>query len=239
MDFKTAVCLPTYNEAENITPVAEAVLQILPQAFIVIIDDNSPDGTGKIADELAHKDPRIFVLHRPKKQGLGKAYCEGFAFALEQLGADLIVQMDSDLSHNPENLPQMICAAENADLVIGSRYVSGGRTENWNRIRRMISRFGAFYARSILGLPVHDPTGGFKLWNRNMLKRVLNHPISSGGYVFQVETTFCAYCMEAKIREIPICFVDRGLGRSKMTASIALEAFWRIPAMTVRKKVFK
>lgn len=229
------ICLPTYNEAENIAYTVKAILRASPQAAVLITDDNSPDGTGAIADQMAQKDPRISVIHRSFKQGLGKAYCEGFYFAIERLGADLIGQMDADFSHSPELLPRMIAAARTADLVIGSRYTAGGGTKNWNTARRMISRFGSLYARALLGLPVSDPTGGFKIWRRETLRRVLNFPISSGGYVFQVETTYYAHRMGARIVEEPICFVERESGKSKMTPSIAFEAFWRIPVIRLRK----
>ena len=233
------ICLPTYNEAENIAYTVQAILSASPQAAVLITDDNSPDGTGAIADQMAQKDPRIFVIHRPFKQGLGKAYCEGFHFAIEQLGADLIGQMDADFSHPPEFLPKMIAAARTTDLVIGSRYTAGGGTKNWNTARRMISRFGSLYARTLLGLPVSDPTGGFKIWRRETLQGVLNFPISSGGYVFQVETTFYAYRMGAAISEVPIRFVERSTGKSKMTASIAFEAFRRIPMIRFRHRVIE
>lgn len=228
------VCLPTYNEAGNIRDAIAAVSKILPRACTLIIDDNSPDGTGDIADELAGKNAQVFVLHRSEKNGLGKAYLAGFDFALRQLDADLIVQMDADLSHPPEALPRLLHAAGQADLVIGSRYIPGGCTENWGSLRKAISRFGSVYARGILGLPVKDPTGGFKLWRADLLKRVLKNPISSGGYVFQVETTFYASKMGAHIVEEPIRFVERGRGSSKMTAAIAFEAFWRIPLLRLR-----
>lgn len=228
---KTVVCLPTYNEAENIRQSVSSVLQFLPKAALLIIDDHSPDGTGHIADDLAHQDSRIIVLHRPEKQGLGKAYLEGFEFALYQMNAAYIVQMDADQSHPTDVLPRMIEEMNCADLVIGSRYISGGGTKNWNASRRLISRFGAGYARAWLGMPVHDPTGGYKVWDRNLLKNVLDYPIGSGGYVFQIETTYIAFCLGARIAEIPILFTDRNVGQSKMSTNIAFEAFWRIPAI--------
>ena len=174
------------------------------------------------------------VLHRPRKEGLGQAYCDGFRYAINKVKADIIVQMDADLSHPPEKLPQMIAAIQTADLVIGSRYISGGGTKNWNISRRIISRFGAIYAKLWLDLPVHDPTGGFKVWRSDLLKHVLACPVISDGYGFQVETTFIDRQLGAHIVEIPICFTDRHVGRSKMTAGIAFEAFWRIPLMRIR-----
>ncbi|MDA3898316.1 MAG: polyprenol monophosphomannose synthase [Desulfobacteraceae bacterium] len=239
MHEKIICCLPTYNEAENIAAIVNAILRFVPQSSILIIDDHSPDGTGQIADTLSHQDSRISVLHRPQKEGLGKAYCHGFQVALDRMKADIIVQMDADLSHPPEKLPEMIDAIQMNDLVIGSRYIPGGGTKNWNMARRMISRFGAIYARVWLGLPVNDPTGGFKVWRSDLLKHVLACPVRSEGYGFQVETTFIARCLGARIVEIPICFSDRHVGRSKMTAGIAFEAFWQIPFMRVRCRYLK
>jgi len=234
MNPKIVVCLPTYNEAANIGEAVAAVSNILPQAYTLIVDDNSPDGTGDVADALAEKSARVSALHRPEKAGLGKAYLAGFDFALRQLEADLLVQMDADLSHPPKFLLRLLDAAKEADLVIGSRYISGGCTENWGALRKAVSRFGSFYAGHLLGLPVKDPTGGFKVWHAELLKRVLAHPISSGGYVFQVETTFYAWQMGAAIAELPIRFVERGRGSSKMTPAIAFEAFWRIPLLRLQ-----
>ena len=231
MPGKTIICLPTYNEAENITPTVKSILHFLPGAAILIVDDHSPDGTGRIADALARRDSRVTVLHRPEKSGLGRAYLEGFDIAINRMDAKYIVQMDADLSHPPEALPRMMRAMAHADLVIGSRYVPGGGTRNWNAARRLISRFGACYARTWLDLPVHDPTGGFKIWKRRLLQKVLDYPISAGGYVFQVESTHIAFCLGAVIREAPIRFTDRHVGQSKMSPAIALEAFWRIPAI--------
>ncbi len=228
--------MPTYNEAENLPIAISAICGILPDARILIIDDNSPDGTGDIADLMAKKNDRISVLHRPCKQGLGQAYRDGFQVALTQPGIRLIAQMDADLSHSPRRLPDMIQAAEQADLVIGSRYVPGGGTQNWNLLRRAISRFGSFYARKCLGLSIFDLTAGFKLWRKDMLAQVMNYPISATGYVFQIEATYIASRLGARITELPILFVDRNIGQSKMTASIALEAFWRLPIMRYQKK---
>jgi dolichol-phosphate mannosyltransferase len=235
MNNSIVVCLPTYNEAENINRIVAFILKALPLASILIIDDDSPDGTGRMADMLARQDSRIAVLHRRSKQGLGKAYMEGFSVALHHMSAQYVVQMDADLSHPTEMLPQMIDVAQAGNLVIGSRYVPGGGTRNWNAARRMISRFGAWYARFWLVLPIHDPTGGFKVWSRDLLLAVLNYPIGSGGYAFQVEATYIACRLGARITEIPIWFADRRVGRSKMSLSIAVEAFWRIPLMRIHQ----
>lgn len=233
---KIVVCLPTYNEASNIRVILSSIRKMLPHAFILVADDSSPDGTGQIADDLATCDPRIHVLHRPAKQGLGIAYMQAFQYAMDYLGADLVVQMDADLSHPVETLPAMIAAARDNDLVIGSRYVAGGSTENWNIFRQIISRFGSAYARFFLGLPIHDTTSGFKVWKQRLLKQVVKQRIASSGYVFQIETSFTAYRMGARIREIPINFIERTTGKSKMTLSIAFEAMWRVPLIRFSKK---
>ncbi len=235
MEPPAVVCLPTYNEAGNIFSAIKEVLRVLPRSYILVIDDSSPDHTGDIADHLAEKDRRIKVIRRKSKQGLGKAYVEGFGFAVSCLDADIVFQMDADMSHPPGALPKMLSAAQESDLVIGSRYIPGGMTRNWSLPRRMISRFGSFYARGFLGLPVHDLTGGFKAWKKELLKRVLQFPISSGGYAFQAETTFLAYQLGARITEVPICFTERKSGKSKMSTSIALEAAWRIPFIRFSK----
>ncbi len=237
---KIVVCLPTYNEVKNLPQIAEAVLRIIPSALILVIDDNSPDGTGAVAEKMAQENPQISVLHRAQKQGLGRAYIDGFRTVLKNMpDAELIVQMDADFSHPPERLPEMIRASENADLVIGSRYIEGGGTENWSICRQMISRFGSLYARLWLGISVRDLTGGFKVWRRDLLEKMLCYPIASGGYGFQAETTFFAYRAGGRIVEVPILFTDRNVGKSKMTAGIAWEAFWRLPLIRVRSEKIK
>jgi len=231
---RTILCLPTYNEAENLHEMVRAVQRHVPSVHILVIDDNSPDGTGAIADRLADADPRIRVLHRAAKEGLGRAYIAGFRHVLADSDVSVIIQMDADGSHPVERLPALVEATNHADLVIGSRYVSGGGTENWGWARRQISRFGAFYARLCLGLPVRDPTGGFKAWRADLLRRVLAYPIDAGGYAFQIETSHIARRLGATIQEIPIRFVDRRVGQSKMSTGIALEAFWKVPRMRWR-----
>ena len=236
MQPKIVICLPTYNEAQNIRVILESISYTLPEADILVVDDNSPDGTGGIVEDLASCDHCIHVLHRLTKQGLGIAYIHAFQFAMEQLEGDLIVQMDADLSHPVETLPAMIAAARDNDLVIGSRYVAGGSTENWNILRKIISRFGSAYARFFLGLPIHDTTSGFKVWKQRQLKQVLKQRIASSGYAFQIETSFMAYRMGARIMEIPINFIERNTGKSKMTLSIAIEAMWRVPLIRLSRK---
>ena len=233
---KIVICLPTYNEATNIEYTITEILKRLPYCQIFIIDDNSPDGTGSIADRLAKATPNIRVIHRPEKQGLGVAYRHGFRVALCQTDADLIIQMDADMSHNPLHLWEMITTAESADLVIGSRYVQSGRTENWNVIRQGISAFGSFYAKRILSLPYNDLTSGFKVWSRDLLETILKHKITSNGYSFQIEMTYYAHLLNAHIIEIPIVFVDRNIGKSKMTLGNVFEAFWRVFLFRLQKK---
>jgi len=228
------VCLPTYNEAANLPLVVEAVFGQLPECRVLVIDDNSPDNTGAVADGLARGNWQIEVLHRQAKEGLGRAYQEGFGRALVLEGVEFIAQMDADLSHPPQRLPAMLAAAEGADLVIGSRYVAEGGIERWGVHRRALSRFGSFYARLWLGVAVHDLTGGYKVWRRGLLEQVLCQPLCTGGYAFQVETTYVASRLGACIREVPIQFTERDQGKSKMSVRIAWEAFTKIPALARR-----
>ncbi len=220
----TWVVLPTYNEIENLPQIAPAILEKLPEATLLIVDDSSPDGTGDLANRMALQNPRIKVLHRAAKQGLGKAYTDGFRHALDA-GADLLIQMDADWSHDPSYLPGMVAALHNdADLVIGSRYVKGGGVRNWGILRRVVSRGGSMFARTVLGLKAHDLTGGFKAWRRATLAAMPWSSLHSGGYVFQIETTFRASRAGARVIELPIVFVDRRLGASKMSRRIIFEA---------------
>jgi dolichol-phosphate mannosyltransferase len=221
----TWVILPTYDEAENLPGIAAAILAELPAATLLVVDDGSPDGTGKLADGLAAADERVRVRHRPSKQGLGKAYLDGFRIALEG-GADVVVQMDADWSHDPAALPLLIgpVAGGEADLVIGSRYVPGGGVVDWGLARRMISRGGSLFARCVLGLAPHDLTGGFKAWRAATLGTIPFDGIHAGGYVFQIEMTFRASRLGARIREVPITFRDRRVGQSKMSRRIIGEA---------------
>jgi dolichol-phosphate mannosyltransferase len=219
------VVLPTYNEAENLEPISAAILAALPAATLLVVDDGSPDGTGDIADRLAAVDIRIRVLHRPAKQGLGRAYLDGFRVALAG-GAGIVVQMDADWSHDPATLPSLIApiADDSADLVIGSRYVRGGGVVDWGLGRRLISRGGSIFARLVLGLGPHDLTGGFKAWRAETLAAIPFAGIHAGGYVFQIEMTFRASRRGARIREVPITFRDRRVGQSKMSRRIVVEA---------------
>ena len=216
--------MPTYNEAENLPGIVPAILAALPGSSLLIVDDSSPDGTGDLADKLAADDPRIRVMHRPSKQGLGKAYIAGFKVVIDA-GADRIVQMDADWSHDPKYLPTLVGGLEQNDLMIGSRYVAGGGVRNWGVLRKLISRSGSIFARTILRLSPHDLTGAFKAWRRDTLADLPWTEMHSGGYVFSIETTFLAARYGARIREIPIIFVDRQKGASKMSRGIIVEAF--------------
>lgn len=220
--MNTLLILPTYNEAENLELFLEKVFRHY-EGDILIIDDNSPDGTGRIADGLAQKEPRITVQHRAGKLGLGSAYVEGYQYALEKK-YDAALQMDSDFSHDPAVLPELLKNLETADLVLGSRYVPGGAVKNWPVRRLFVSRFGSFYARSILNVNVRDLTGGFKAMKRAVFERMPWHKIISNGYAFQIETTYRALKMGFRIQEIPILFADRTRGKSKISRRVILEA---------------
>jgi dolichol-phosphate mannosyltransferase len=217
------VVLPTYNEKENLPAIAPAILEQLPGSTLLVVDDSSPDGTGEIADAMAADNQRVKVLHRAGKEGLGKAYISGFQGALEQ-GAARLVQMDADWSHDPRYLPDMVDALADHDLVIGSRYVDGGGVVNWGLMRRFISRGGSIFARTVLHLRPNDLTGGFKAWRRDTLAALPWDQLHSGGYVFQIETTFRASRAGARVTEVPIVFVDRVVGASKMSRRIIFEA---------------
>jgi dolichol-phosphate mannosyltransferase len=230
------VILPTYNEAENLARIVNAVLEQLPDAGrVLVVDDNSPDGTGGIADRLAASNPAVSVLHRDRKEGLGPAYLAGFRVALDA-GAGRIVEMDADFSHDPAYLPKLIGAADHFDLVIGSRYVPGGGVTEWGPMRRFISRGGSAYARIALALPIRDLTGGFKCFRREVLEAIDLDTIEARGYAFQVETTYRAIRAGFRVVEIPIVFKDRADGTSKMSRSIVAEAMWRVPAMRFRRR---
>jgi dolichol-phosphate mannosyltransferase len=225
----TTVCLPTYNERENLERMVHA---IEPHGVrVLVIDDNSPDGTGELADRLAVELDFVDVLHRAKKEGLGRAYVDGFRRALAA-GAELVVSMDCDFSHDPADLPRLIEACERgADLALGSRYVPGGSVPNWGVVRRAISAGGNIYARTVLSSPIHDLTGGFKCYRRAVLETIDLDHVDARGYAFQIETTYRALRAGFRVVEIPIAFVDREVGGSKMSRAIVLEAMWKVPAL--------
>jgi dolichol-phosphate mannosyltransferase len=223
-EMKALIIIPTYNERENITAIVEEVFRYAPQADILIIDDHSPDGTGEIADSLRERFPNIFTLHRPGKMGLGTAYVLGFKYALEH-GYDLAFEMDADFSHDPRYLPDFFARIQEADLVIGSRYIPGGDTPNWSLLRRFISGGGNIFARIMLGLPVKDATAGYRCYRREVLTALDLDGITSQGYAFQVEMAYQTLQKGFRVREIPIIFVDRRVGQSKMSRKIFLEGF--------------
>jgi len=225
------IVVPTYNEAANLGPLVRGVREAAPEARMLVVDDNSPDGTGALADELAAADPHVEVLHRPGKAGLGLAYVNGFAHAL-RAGAGYVVEMDADLSHDPADLPRLIEAARHgADLVLGSRYLPGGGVEGWSLHRRLLSRAGGRYAAAVLGLPLTDLTGGFKCFRAGALRALDGDLVHSRGYAFQIELTYHAARAGLEVAEIPIVFREREHGTSKMSPAIALEALWRVPLM--------
>jgi dolichol-phosphate mannosyltransferase len=236
--------LPTYNEAANLERIVAAVLPRLAEAAarhpltlgehrLLVVDDSSPDGTGRIADALATAHEAVEVLHRPAKEGLGPAYLAGFERALAG-GAGLVLEMDADFSHDPADVPRLIEASREAELVLGSRYVAGGGVSDWGRFRRLLSRGGSWYARTILGVPVRDLTGGFKCFRAEALARLGLDEIRTDGYGFQIELTYRAHLAGMRIEEVPIIFRERRAGDSKMTARIALEAVWKVPELRLR-----
>jgi len=226
--------LPTYEEAGNIEQIVRRALESMPEGSrVLVVDDNSPDGTGEIAERLAAELP-VEVLHRAGKEGLASAYIAGFRHALER-GAGLVLQMDSDFSHDPADLRRLIEASERADLVLGSRYVAGGGVRDWSLVRQAISRGGSAYARTVLGIEVKDLTGGFKCFQREVLEAIDLGAISSQGYAFQVEMTYRALQKGFRVLEIPIVFRDRQVGQSKMSRAIVLEAAWRVPLLRRRR----
>jgi dolichol-phosphate mannosyltransferase len=230
MDRRAIICLPTYDERENLAPILGAIHAVVPAADVLVIDDASPDGTGALADELAARDGRVKVLHRAGKQGLGRAYLAGFAWALER-GYGLVLEMDADFSHDPRHLPELLAAAREADVVLGSRWVPGGGTVNWGLGRKVVSRGGSLYARTILGVGVRDLTGGFKCFRREVLEAVDLASVECSGYAFQIELTYRALRKGFRVVEVPIVFVERRAGRSKMSRRIVVEAMAKVWSM--------
>jgi dolichol-phosphate mannosyltransferase len=227
---RATVCLPTYNERENLEPMLRALGGA--GVRVLVIDDNSPDGTGRLADRLAQELDYVDVLHRSRKEGLGPAYIAGFRQALAG-GAELILEMDCDFSHDPKDVPRLIAATDDADLALGSRYVKGGQVADWGPTRRAISAGGSFYARVLLSSQIRDLTGGFKCYRRQVLETIDLDAIASKGYAFQIETTYRALRAGFRVVEVPIRFADREVGGSKMSSAIVLEAIWKVPALRV------
>ena len=231
---RALVCVPTYNERDNVEALVSALGEVIDTTRdgVLVIDDGSPDGTGEIADRLAAELPWLDVLHRASKQGIGKAYLAGFERALET-EAQLVLEMDCDFSHDPQDVPRLIATCEEggADLALGSRWVAGGGTENWGLVRRAISRGGSLYARIVLGVGIRDLTGGFKCFRRTVLESIDLESIDAAGYVFQIETTYRALRKGFRVVEVPIRFVDRTAGESKMSGAIVLEAMRQVPIL--------
>jgi dolichol-phosphate mannosyltransferase len=232
---RAILCLPTYNERENLEAMIEALGGVLDTARdrVLVIDDSSPDGTGEIADRLAAERPWVSVLHRETKEGIGPAYIAGFRRALAD-GAELVLEMDCDFSHDPQDVPRLIAATDDADLVLGSRYAPGGGTANWGLMRRIVSRGGCLYAQILLGMGVRDLTGGFKCFRREAIEAIDLDALSAHGYAFQIETTYRIRRAGLRVREVPITFVERRAGASKMTGSIVAEAMWKVPLLRLR-----
>ncbi|WP_313896285.1 polyprenol monophosphomannose synthase [Streptomyces sp. YIM 98790] len=230
------VIIPTYNEAGSLEPLVARLRAAVPAADLLVADDNSPDGTGKIADALAAADPAVHVLHRPGKEGLGAAYLDGFRWGLER-GYRVLVEMDGDGSHQPEELPRLLTALERADVVVGSRWVPGGRIVHWPRYRELLSRGGSTYSRLLLGLPLRDVTSGFRAFRSHVLTPALLADIASQGYCFQVDLAHRAHRAGHRVAEVPITFVERELGDSKMSRDIVVEALWRVTAWGVAARL--
>lgn len=225
--MKTLVIIPTYNERENIEKIVPLAIEKDPSIHVLIVDDNSPDGTGEIADSMSKENDRLFVIHRPNKSGLGTAYITGFKFALQR-SYDYIFEMDSDFSHDPKYIPHFLEAIKDADLILGSRYISGVNVINWPMSRLLLSYYANVYSRVITGLPVKDATGGFKCYRREVLEAIDLDKVKSNGYSFQIEMSFRAWKKGFRIKEIPIVFEDRRVGQSKMSKKIVREAVWMV-----------
>ena len=224
---RTLVIIPTFNERENLELMTERVLRSVPDAELLVVDDNSPDGTGALAERLASAEPRLHVLHRPVKQGLGAAYQEAFRWGLDR-GYEVLVEMDGDGSHRPEQLPRLLDALKGADLAVGSRWIAGGEIENWPLRRMLLSRAGSLYARIALGLPFHDITGGYRAFRASALETIGLAGVASQGYCFQIDTLWHAHRAKLRITEVPITFVERRFGVSKMDSRIVREAILRV-----------
>ncbi|HVE64896.1 MAG TPA: polyprenol monophosphomannose synthase [Mycobacteriales bacterium] len=235
IDERVLVCIPTYNEAGNVEEAVRRVRSAVPEAHVLVIDDASPDGTGEIADRLAAKDESVHVLHRVTKDGLGAAYIAGFRWAKEH-GYTVVVEMDADGSHQPEELPRLLTALRSADLVLGSRWVPGGEVRNWPLTRRLLSQGGNRYTRAALGLPLHDATGGYRAYRMAVLDVLPLDTVASQGYCFQVDLAWQTWRQGFRILEVPITFVERTRGESKMSRAIVAEALWRVSWWAVRSR---
>jgi dolichol-phosphate mannosyltransferase len=232
---RVLVIVPTYDEAENLARLVTRVFAVLPEVHVLVVDDGSPDGTGEIADGLAAGDPRVHVMHRESKSGLGAAYLAGFAWGMDRV-YDVLIEMDADGSHRPEDLPALLAGLSDADLVLGSRWVPGGAVVNWPKHRKLISRAGTTYARIALGVELRDVTGGFRAFRRATLEDLDLLDVHSQGYCFQIDLAWRAVSRGCKVVEVPITFVERELGVSKMSGAIVLEAIWRVTVWGVAKR---
>ena len=228
------VIIPTYNESDNVRGIAKAVFQYVPDAHVLFVDDNSPDGTGQIADAMSADDKRVQVLHRPGKAGLGRAYVAGFQWALER-DYQYIMEMDADFSHNPADIPRFIAAIQQSDLVLGSRYVNGIRIVNWPLRRLILSKAASMYVRALTRMPFTDPTGGYKCFRRSVLESIDLQTVTSNGYSFQIEMTHITWRKGFRVTEIPIIFEDRHSGCSKMHSAIVREALWIVPKLALQR----
>ena len=233
---RVLVIIPTYNEAENVQPIVKRVRAAVPDADVLVADDNSPDGTGKLADELAGTDEQVHVLHRQGKEGLGAAYLAGFQWGIDH-DYDVLVEMDADGSHQPEELPRLLTALKGADLVLGSRWIPGGRVVNWPKSREILSRGGSTYSRLMLDVPIRDVTGGYRAFRRQTLEGLGMGDVASAGYCFQVDLAWRAVKAGFHVVEVPITFVERERGDSKMSRNIVVEALWRVTAWGVSSRV--
>ncbi len=232
---KALVIIPTYNERENLPKLVEAIFAVEPELHLLVVDDNSPDGTGELADDIARRDGRVHVMHRAGKLGLGTAYIAGFKWALAR-DYPLVFEMDADFSHQPKYLPDFLKAAEDADLVLGTRYIKGGGVEDWGPLRQLISRGGNLYARAILSMPFHDLTGGFKCFRRRVLEAIDLDSVRSVGYAFQIELTYRTWKQGFRIVEVPIVFPDRTAGKSKMSKNIVREAMINVVKLRLGRR---
>jgi dolichol-phosphate mannosyltransferase len=232
------VIIPTYNEREALPAILTRVRAAVPEAHVLVADDNSPDGTGAIADEWVAKDANVHVMHRLGKEGLGAAYLAGFAWGLQQ-GYDVLVEMDADGSHQPEQLPRLLNELRRADLVLGSRWIPGGATQNWSKSRQILSQGGNYYTRAMLGMPVHDATGGYRAFKASTLRALDLHEVASQGYCFQVDLAWRAFQRGLTVREVPITFVEREAGTSKMSKKIVAEALWRVTIWGLDDKLMR
>ena len=237
-DLRVLVIIPTYNEAENLERIVGRVQESAPLVHVLVADDNSPDGTGKIADALAEKDERVHVLHRKGKEGLGAAYLAGFAWGIAA-GYDVLVEMDADGSHRPEDFPRLLDAlvTQKADLVLGSRYVKGGKVVNWPKHREVLSRGGNLWVRIVTGMPLRDATGGYRVFRRSTLEAINLDSVQSAGYTFQVDLAWRAVTSGLKVVEVPITFIEREFGASKMSSAIVVEALWRTTVWGTRYRI--